>query len=94
MEQTIQDLNLGEIATKIFAEQEAQGKKVSRNHPTAFPYLDAMLDLNTLQDKYGADSAQSIVLYFLNNAAQFRGPVIKEAKAELKARLRANGYKI
>jgi hypothetical protein len=91
---TLQECTLGEIATRIFTEQESQGKRVSRAYPAAFPYLDAMLDLNTLQDRYGADSAQNIVLYFLNNAAQFRGPVIKEAKAELKARLRANGYKI
>jgi hypothetical protein len=51
----------------------------------AVPYLDAMSGLNSIQDQYGADSAVSIVLYFLSNAATWRGPVAKRVKAELKA---------
>lgn len=55
----------------------------------AKPYLEAMGDLDKITDSYGADSARSIVLYFLNNASQWRGPKAKEVKAELKAILKA-----
>jgi hypothetical protein len=53
----------------------------------AVPYLEAMADLGTVDDFYGADSARSIVLYFLSNAASFRGPDARRLKAELKALL-------
>ncbi len=51
----------------------------------AVPYLEAMSQLNTIDDQYGADSAASIVRYFLANASTWRGPVAKVIKAELKA---------
>jgi hypothetical protein len=51
----------------------------------AVPYLDAMLSLDSITDKYGADDAKGIVLYFLSNANAFRGPAAKALKAELKA---------
>lgn len=51
----------------------------------AKPYLDAMLELNSINDKYYEDSAKSIVLYFLANASSFRGERAKVLKAELKA---------
>ena len=51
----------------------------------AVPYLDAMRDLNDINDKYGFDSARSIVLYFLANAGTWRGDTAKRIKAELKA---------
>lgn len=51
----------------------------------AKPYLDAMLDLDSINDKYGFDSARSIILYFLSNASSFRGERAKALKAELKA---------
>ena len=51
----------------------------------AKPYVQAMLDLNTIDDQYGAEDAKSIILYFLSNASTFRGPRAKELKAELKA---------
>lgn len=54
----------------------------------AVPYLDAMRELDTMQDKLMADDARSIVNYFLSNAAQWRGPVAKRVKAELKAMMR------
>jgi hypothetical protein len=55
----------------------------------AAPYLQAMLTLDTIDDRFGADDARSIVLYFLSNAQTWRGPVAKEIKAELKAMLKA-----
>ena len=51
----------------------------------ARPYLDAMKTLISIDDAYGADSARSVVLYFLSNASSWRGPVAREVKAELKA---------
>ena len=51
----------------------------------AVPYLDAMASLDSVQDKYGCDSAASIVRYFLGNAAQWRGETARRVKAELKA---------
>lgn len=50
----------------------------------AVPYLNAMLDLSTINDHYGMDNAKGIILYFLSNAASFRGPKAKELKDELK----------
>lgn len=54
----------------------------------AVPYLEAMLSLNTMTDKYGADDAESIVLYFLANATSWRGEKARQIKAELKGMLR------
>lgn len=51
----------------------------------AKPYLDAMLELDSINDKYYEDSAKSVVLYFLSNASSFRGERAKALKAELKA---------
>jgi hypothetical protein len=52
---------------------------------SAKPYLDAMLELDSINDKYGFDNARSIILYFLSNASSFRGEKAKALKAELKA---------
>lgn len=50
----------------------------------AKPYLEAMATLDKITDSYFADSAQSIVLYFLCNATTWRGEDAKRIKAELK----------
>lgn len=50
----------------------------------ARPYLEAMHELDSLNDRYGADSGRSIVLYFLTNAASWRGEVAKRVKQELR----------
>lgn len=51
-------------------------------------YLRAMFSLLTIRDKYGADSADDIVLRFLANAQGWRGPVAKRVKAELRQMLK------
>lgn len=53
----------------------------------AIPYLNAMLTLNTMRDRYGLDPADDIVRYFLSNAKTWRGETAKRIKAELKAML-------
>jgi len=50
----------------------------------AVPYLQAMSTLDSINDTYGMDSAESIVQYFLANAATWRGPDAKRIKQELK----------
>jgi len=54
----------------------------------AVPYLNAMHYLNDMNDKYGLDSASSIVMYFLSNATTWRGETARKVKAELKAMMR------
>ena len=53
----------------------------------AVPYLSAMARLDSIDDPYGNDSADDIILYFLSNATTWRGPVARAVKAELKALL-------
>lgn len=69
------------IAADIGAEW---GDKV--NH-AATPYLEAMHSLETMDDTYGADDAESVVRYFLSNAAQFKGFKARQLKEELRALL-------
>ena len=57
----------------------------ARPNYAAAPYLGAMLSLGSVSDTFGADSAKSVVIYFLCNASTFRGPAAKALKAELKA---------
>ena len=60
----------------------------------AVPYIEAMSTLQTLDDQYYYDDATSVVLYFLSNASTWKGEVAKRVKAELKAMLKTQGYKI
>ncbi len=70
-----------EIAAEIVAEWP-------KPYFGAVPYLRAMHSLGSVQDAYGMDSGASIVLYFLSNAAGFRGDAARRLKAELKAALK------
>jgi hypothetical protein len=54
----------------------------------ARPYINAMLELGTLEDRYGNDSARHIVLYFLSNAGTWRGETARRIKKELNAMLK------
>ena len=51
----------------------------------AAPYLDAMSTLDSINDDYMFDNGKSIVLYFLSNAASWRGEVARTIKAELRS---------
>ncbi|MBN8880504.1 MAG: hypothetical protein J0I32_23370 [Sphingobacteriales bacterium] len=55
----------------------------------AVPYLQAMYSLNSVQDNYGADSAKSIVLYFLANAKAWRGDTARAVKKHLQQIIKA-----
>jgi hypothetical protein len=54
----------------------------------AKPYLDALAELNSVEDNYSFDSAESIIAYFLGNARSWRGDDARRIKAELKGMLR------
>jgi hypothetical protein len=49
----------------------------------AVPYLDAMRSITNITDAYYADSAKSVVLYFLANANTWKGEVARRIKKEL-----------
>lgn len=67
---------------KIAADIRKDWKKV---YFGAEPYLAAMETMNSINDDYGFDSGESIVLYFLANATSWRGPVARAIKVELKS---------
>ena len=50
----------------------------------AVPYIQAMRSLDGPRDIYGAEDAESIVVYFLVNASNWRGDVARRVKTELK----------
>ena len=54
----------------------------------AQPYLDAMSTLHSIDDDFYADSGRSVVLYFLSNAASWRGDDARRIKAELNKMLK------
>ena len=67
---------INEIAREI----EKEWKNVNY---AARPYLDAMHSLVDKNSRYIADSATSIVAYFLSNATTWRGEAARRIKAEL-----------
>lgn len=56
----------------------------------AAPYLDAMMHMSSLSDSYYNDSAETVVIYFLENARSWSGDSAKSIKAELRAMLKAH----
>jgi hypothetical protein len=54
----------------------------------ALPYIRAMHACSAITDMYGADTAESVVRYFLANAGTWRGETARNVKAELNAMLR------
>lgn len=76
----ITDLSLGQIAAII-------RKNWLRVNYAANPYLDAMMHLDNIYDKYCYDDGKIVVLYFLANASAWRGDIARQVKAELKSRI-------
>ena len=77
---------LSEIAAEIKADYARQGKPV---YFAAVPYVDAMLHLDSLRDRFFEDSADTVVLYALENLTYWRGEVATRVKTELRAALAA-----
>ena len=61
------------------------GNNVSRH---ARPYLEAMSELETVNENYYADSGRSVVLYALSNMGSYRGETARRLKRELKELLK------
>ncbi len=74
-------MTLAEIAGEILADWD-------NVHYAARPYLDAMSQLDRVQDKYGYDTGKSVVLYFLANAGSWRGDNARRIKSQLKAMIK------
>ena len=53
--------------------------------PYAADYLNAMKQIQDIEGAYYADTAKSVVLYFLANASTYRGENARSYKALLKA---------
>lgn len=75
----LKDLEIQEIASLIRMDW-------GNVNYAAEPYLDAMSQLKSIDDRYFYDTGKNMVLYFLANAQTWRGEVAREVKAELKAR--------
>ena len=72
------------IAEEVYTDiRNGSWKSASKSY--ALPYLRAMRELSSLSDSYGADSAKSVVLYFLSNASTWRGETARRIKAELRS---------
>ena len=65
---------------EIAREIREDWKKVS---PYAEPYLQAMAKLESLNDVYGCEYGDEIVLSFLSNAQSWRGEKARAIKKEL-----------
>ena len=68
---------ISEIASEI---RKDWGAKI---YFGAKPYLQAMQSLNSINDNYGMDSADSVIRYFLGNATTWRGETARRVKKEL-----------
>jgi len=53
----------------------------------AKPYVQAMMELTSIDEPYYAEDARGIVQYFLANAVMWRGPVARNVKKELNCML-------
>lgn len=62
-------------------------KNWQKSSPYAIPYIEAMHSHNTLKDKFYAETAENIIMYFLCNAATWRGETARLVKSELRRRL-------
>lgn len=74
----IQEIKVSDIAYAIAKDW----KNIS---PYAKDYLNAMKEIRDIEGNYYADSAKSVVLYFLANAGSYRGESARAYKALLKA---------
>lgn len=54
----------------------------------AQPYLNAMLGMFSVNDRFGWDDGRSVVMYFLANAGTWRGETAKRVKKELNAMIK------
>lgn len=76
--------SLHEIATEV--DRDLYDTRATLPH--AEPYLNAMLNMSSIDDTYFGDDGRDIVLRFLGNAGSWRGETARRIKAELKGMLK------
>jgi len=59
-------------------------------NPYAVDYLNAMKQISNVNESYYADSARSVIMYFLANANTYRGENARTYKALLKDLIKEN----
>ena len=74
-------MTLSQIADVIISDW---GDEIS---PAASPYVDAMSNLENINDIYGSDPASSVVAYFLTNAKDWKTETAKKVKGVLQKML-------
>lgn len=72
------------IYTPIYAIARVIKKDWKNIFYAAKPYLDAMLEIENINDNYHADSAKTVVLYFLASAGTWKGDTAREVKLLLR----------
>ncbi len=72
----LSNMKICEIAQFIIDDWSKQGRVPKT-------YLEPMLSIDTLDDMYGADSASSVVAYFISSASSWKGDVAKVTKKHL-----------
>ena len=84
---------INKIAAEIIAEWGPECCTDPRKCPAyqdfAMPYLWAMLNVSSVKDMYGLETADGIVLRFLSNVQNWRGETARRIKAELNSHLKA-----
>lgn len=91
MEKRTEKRTFSEIAWEVLNLWTAKyGKNLPWSLMCAHPYLEAMLECDTTDKnaQYYAETAESVVLYFLANITNWRGDDAKRIKAELKEMLK------
>ena len=76
---------MARLIKDIAREIRSDWKKV---YFVAEPYLKAMESINSIEDNYYFDTAESVVVYFLANATTWRGETAKRIKTELRGMLK------
>jgi len=71
--------------------REIKGSPWYRSNSSIYArdYIEAMSCLNSINDTYGLDTAESVVRYALSNLSTWRGDQARAIKAELKDLLKA-----
>lgn len=77
----MQHRSLSDIAAEIAADWTAR-------HGAAQPFIDAMRELRTADQRSGIETGSDMIQGFLINAQTWRGDVARRVKLELKAILR------
>lgn len=81
-----------EVASEIVSDWIDQQRSRRGPRPvyvvTAWPYLEAMLQMTRPDEAYGMEDGEMVILYFLDNARPWRGERARALKAELQSMLK------